>query len=75
MKTSLIRFAKGASPREPYGTLTPISRHEDGEKGTVSLVNHDVQITLEDGKSVEWSGLIEVLNTCVCIVTWSREAI
>lgn len=73
MKTSLIQFTKGASPREPYGTLTAISSDED--KATISLVNHDINITLSDGDSIEWSGLIEFLNPCVCVVAWTRETI
>lgn len=73
MKTSIIQFAKGASPREPYGTLTAVSLDDD--KATISLVNHDIQIALADGDSIEWSGLIEVLNPCICVVAWSREAI
>lgn len=71
MKTSLIQFVKGASPREPYGTLIAVSPHDD--KATVSLVNHDVQIFLETGE--EWSGLIEILNSCVCVVTWAGEVV
>lgn len=73
MKTSLIQFANGACPREPYGTLTAIHLHE--ESANVSLVNHDANISLANGDSVEWSGLIEILNSCICVVTWSRETI
>jgi hypothetical protein len=73
MKTSLIQFANGASPREPYGTLTVILLHEDN--ANVSLVNHDANIPLATGDSIEWSGLIEILNSCVCVVTWSKETI
>jgi hypothetical protein len=73
MKTSLIKFSNGASPREPYGTLTAILLYE--ENATVSLVNHEATISLAKGDSVEWSGLIEILNSCICVVTWSRETI
>jgi hypothetical protein len=73
MKTSLIKFSNGASPREPYGSLTTILLYEG--KATVSLVNHDAKLSLAEGDSVEWSGLIEILNSCICVVTWSRETI
>lgn len=73
MKTSLILFANGASPREPYGTLTAISIQ--GGTATVSLVNHDAKIPIANGDSIEWSGLIEILDSCICVVTWSRETI
>lgn len=73
MKTSLIQFAKGASPREPYATLTAIHVHNNNVQ--VSLVNHDSEISLISDDSVEWSGLIEILNPCICVVTWSKESI
>lgn len=73
MKTSLIHFTNGASPREPYGTITAILLHEDN--AIVSLVNHDANIPLANDDSIEWSGLIEILNSCVCVVTWSKETI
>lgn len=73
MKTSLIQFTNGASPREPYGILTAIDLHE--KTATVSLVNHDTEITIAESDSIEWSGLIEIIkiiNSCVCVVTWSK---
>lgn len=73
MKTSLIQFTNGASPREPYGTLTAIFLH--GSNANVSLVNHDANIQLANDDSIEWSGLIEILNSCVCVVTWTKETI
>ncbi|CRL31271.1 unnamed protein product [Penicillium camemberti] len=67
MKTSLIQFANGASLREPYSTLTAILLYEDNTN--VSLINHNANILLVSGNSIEWSGLIEILNLCVCVVT------
>lgn len=67
MKTSLIQFANGASLREPYSTLTAILLHEDN--ANISLINHNANILLASGDSIEWSGLIEILNSCIYIVT------
>jgi hypothetical protein len=71
MKTSLIQFANGASPREPYGTLTAILLHEDN--ANVSLVNHDANIPLANGDSIEWSGLIEICMIVTGLVVFQSK--
>ena len=67
MITRLIRFNKGATPRESYGLLIPI---QCGEELMISLVNHDVRMTPKIGQSVEFSGLIEIHSEGICVVTW-----
>lgn len=73
IKTSLIQFANGVSPWEPYSTLTVILLYEDNVN--VSLINHNANILLATGDLIEWSRLIEILNSYIYMVTQSKETI
>ena len=66
MRTRLIRFRKDGIFRETCGFLTPIT--DSGM--TLTLVNHNLQLTANFGKSVEFSGFVTIHSACTCVATW-----